>query len=265
MSRKISIDDLLNIMEKLRDPQKGCAWELEQTFESIIPYTIEEAYELQDAIENGTWQDILEELGDSLLQIIFYCQIAKEKGWFDFDKVVTQLHDKLNRRNPQIFSPQECTSSQQQNIWQKLKAKERQEKYKEHNTVLSAIPRNLPGLSRAQKLQERAAAVGFDWPHIHFVLDKIQEEIKEFEHSLVECEQEEVKEELGDILFACANLARHIKSDAESIMRQANAKFERRFNAIEAKVRQSNKPWENFSLEELDAFWDEVKATESEI
>ncbi|MBI2790842.1 MAG: nucleoside triphosphate pyrophosphohydrolase [Gammaproteobacteria bacterium] len=261
MSTKNPMQALLEMMANLRS-ENGCPWDRAQTFESIVPHTLEEAYEVQDAIENGTPEDIKSEVGDLLLQILFYCQMGKEKGWFDFEAVARQLQDKLIKRHPHVFQDHAMKTEDHHDLWESLKEKERQEKHQDKNFVLTGVALNLPALSRAQKLQERAARVGFDWPHIQFVLDKIQEEIKEFEHSYKENEIEEAKEELGDILFVCANLARHLKTDAESILRKANQKFERRFNGVESKVVSSDKPWDAFTLEELDRFWDEVKEEE---
>ncbi len=263
MSKPTTMEDLLDLMAKLRDPKQGCPWDLEQTFATIVPHTIEEAYEVQDAIENGTPTDIAQELGDLLFQIVFYCQLGKEKGWFDFATISAALKDKLVRRHPHVFSDSKVTSSgEQQDLWKSYKAQERQEKLKANNHVLANVPINLPALTRAQKLQDRAAQVGFDWPHIDFVIAKVREEIDEFAHDVKAGNIPESLEELGDILFVCANLARHLKSDAETIVRKANTKFERRFNQVEDKVIASGKPWDDYTLEELDRFWDEVKMGE---
>ncbi len=265
MSHQIKLDELLAIMAKLRDPEKGCPWDKAQTLESIVPHTIEEAYEVSDAIESGKPEDIKSELADLLLQIVFYCQIGKEKGMFDFASVVAELKEKLIRRHPHIFSDTVVEGSEHHNLWESLKEKERQEKLQSGNTVLADVAKHLPALSRAQKLQARAARVGFDWPHIQFVLDKIQEEVKEFEEAYASNNIEAAKEELGDILFVCANLARHIKSDAETILRTANKKFERRFNGVEERVIASGRAWDSYSLDELDHYWNQVKEHEKAI
>ncbi|MBS0287661.1 MAG: nucleoside triphosphate pyrophosphohydrolase [Proteobacteria bacterium] len=259
-NKNATIDELLSIMATLRDPVKGCPWDKKQTMATIVPHTIEEAYEVADAIENGTTEDIKSELADLLLQIIYYCQIGKEEGKFDFADIVNELKDKLIRRHPHIFNNENVPAQEHSVLWEAIKEKERQQK--PQNTVLSGIAHNLPALLRAQKLQARAATVGFDWPHITFVLDKIHEEIEEFKESYAQGDFEATQEELGDVLFVCANLARHVKSDAETILRKANGKFERRFSGVEQRVVKSGKPWQDFSLEELDAFWDEVKAQE---
>lgn len=257
------INQLLEIMSKLRDPIKGCPWDLEQTFETIVPHTLEEAYEVADAIENKKPADIQTELGDLLLQIIFYCQLGKEKRWFDFNDVVKGLIDKLIQRHPHVFSDNKIQSAKEQHShWESLKEKERQKTLQHENSILADVPKNLPALSRAQKLQNRAARVGFDWQNIHSVLDKVQEEIKEFEEAFEEKNMLHAEEELGDILFVCANLARHLQSDAEMILRRANAKFERRFSGIEMIVKHSGKKWQDFTLGELEALWQYVKKDE---
>lgn len=257
------INQLLEIMSKLRDPVKGCPWDLEQTFETIVPHTLEEAYEVADAIENKQPADIKAELGDLLLQIVFYCQLANEKGWFDFSDVVKGLTDKLIQRHPHVFSDEKIQSAKEQhNHWESYKEKERQRRLQKENSVLADVPKNFPALSRAQKLQNRAARVGFDWLNVHSVLDKVQEEIKEFEEAFEEKNMPHAEEELGDILFVCANLARHLQSDAETILRRANAKFERRFRGIEVIVNHSGKKWQDFTLGELEALWQQVKRDE---
>ncbi|MGD9592696.1 MAG: nucleoside triphosphate pyrophosphohydrolase [Candidatus Berkiella sp.] len=260
MTQKNEMDNLLSIMAKLRDKEHGCPWDKKQTLSSIVPHTIEEAYEVADAIEKGEPQAIKSELADLLLQIVFYCQIAKEDGLFDFSSVVSELQEKLIRRHPHIFGDQKVKAHEHHELWETIKEKER--KANSQDTVLSGVAKSLPALLRAQKLQARAARVGFDWPHIDFVIDKIHEEIEEFKVSYQENDLKASQEELGDILFVCANLARHIQSDAESILRAANQKFERRFGGVEQKVRLSGKPWDAFSLAQLDAFWDEVKEQE---
>lgn len=260
-----SVDDLLEIMALLRDPQKGCPWDLKQTLQTIVPHTIEEAYEVADAIESGNVTDIMVEIGDLLLQIVFYCQIAKENNWFNFFDVVDKLKNKLVERHPHVFSQRmELSAQEHKQLWNDLKAQERQKKLGEKNRVLADVPRNLPALTRAQKLQARAAQVGFDWPHLNAVLDKLKEEVDELSDSCVAADPVEMQAELGDILFVCANIARHLQWDAEMIMRQANQKFEKRFNAVEEKVVRSGENWQNFSLAQLEEFWQQVKAQEKQ-
>lgn len=252
------LSQLLEMMALLRDPIHGCPWSVAQTFSTIVPHTLEETYEVIDAIENKSPSEIRIELGDLLLQIIYYCQMGKEKGWFDFNDVVNTLCEKIKQRHPHVFAGEKTQAGELHNHWEMLKEKERQLVQQEAK-VLSDVPSNLPALSRAQKLQNRAARVGFDWPHIRLVLEKVQEEIAEFEEAYFEKDNLAAKEELGDILFACANLARHLNSDAEAILRQANTKFEKRFNAVEKIVNHSGKDWHSFSLEELERFWQQVK------
>ncbi len=259
-NKKVSMEELLTIMATLRDPEKGCPWDKKQTLASIVPHTIEEAYEVADAIESGDTKAIKSELADLLLQIIFYCQIGSESGLFDFASVVDELKEKIVRRHPHIFANEKVEDHEHRALWEAIKEKERIDK--SEKGVLSGVAHSLPALLRAQKLQARAARVGFDWPHIDFVLDKMHEEIEEFKVSYKENDFEATQEELGDILFVAVNLARHVKSDAETILRTANKKFERRFGGVEQKVLASGKPWDAFTLKDLDGFWDEVKAQE---
>jgi len=258
------IHELLEIMAKLRHPEEGCPWDLKQTFASIVPHTLEEAYELADAIEKGDYQELKAELGDLLFQILFYCQIANEQALFDMQEVMEHLKNKLISRHPHLFGDVKVKDEKAvKQLWANIKAQERQKKYQDDNRILAAIPLNLPGLSRAQKLQQRAAEVGFDWPNLTPVLEKLREEVAELEVSCTQNDKAAIKEELGDILFVCANIARHLQSDAEAIMRDANTKFESRFNYIEQNVRESGKGWEDFSLEEMEVFWQMAKKIKS--
>jgi ATP diphosphatase len=216
------LTELLAIMARLRDPKEGCEWDLKQSFASIVPHTLEEAYEVADTIERKALSELPAELGDLLYQIIFYCQIAKEQQLFDFNDVTKLLKEKLIRRHPEIFA------DAKHNHWDALKRAENP-----HQGLLSSIPTHLPALSQAQKQQNRAATVGFDWPSITPVIAKLQEEITEFEEAYAAGDQSAINEELGDILFVCANLARHAKLDAEQVLRQANRKFARRFGGVE--------------------------------
>ncbi len=255
-----NINALLAIMATLRSPDKGCPWDRAQTLQSIVPHTIEEAYEVADAIEKGNPQEIKSEVADLLLQVVFYCQIAKEQGLFDFAEVVDALKEKLIRRHPHIFG--DAQVEDHHSLWESIKEEERKQKSADH-AVLADVAVSLPALLRAQKLQARAARVGFDWPHINYVLDKVHEEIEEFKQSFKDNDLNATQEELGDILFVCANLARHIKSDAETILRKANQKFERRFGGVEQKVLASGRAWDKFTLAELEAFWQAVKQAEN--
>ncbi len=254
------LEELLLIMARLRDPKSGCPWDLAQTFESIVPHTLEEAYEVAYAIEKGDYRELQGELGDVLLQILFYCQIAQEQEKFNMHAVMVGLKEKLISRHPHLFGQVVVKdAAEQHQLWQSIKANERKEKLQENNRVLADIPLNLPGLSRAQKLQQRAAEVGFDWPNLEPVLHKLREEVAELEESCRENETEAIKEELGDILFVCANIARHMNTDAEAVMRKANAKFEKRFNFIEDAVQKSGKAWDEFTLEDLEVWWQAAK------
>lgn len=258
------LTELLAIMARLRHPEEGCPWDLKQTFASIVPHTLEEAYELADAIEKEDYQELKAELGDVLLQILFYCQMAKEQALFDIQEVMEHLKHKLISRHPHLFGEEKVKDEKElKQLWASIKATERQAKYQGNNRILAGVPLNLPGLSRAQKLQQRAAEVGFDWPNLRPVLEKLREEVAELEVSCTQNDKEAIEEELGDILFVCANIARHIQADAEAIMRKANAKFESRFNFIEQNVKESDKAWADFSLEEMEAFWQIAKKIEN--
>lgn len=246
------LEDLLEIMAKLRSSE-GCDWDRQQTFVTIVPHTIEEAYEVADAIERNQLNELPSELGDLFHQILFYSQMAKEQGLFDLYDVLLSLKEKLLRRHPHIFNGEEPQS------WEEIKKQE-----KPSATLLSDVPMNFPALSSAQKLQKKAATVGFDWPDVHPVIAKLHEEITEFEEAFASGNKSAMQEELGDILFVCANLARHAKLDAEQTLRLANEKFKRRFNGVEQQVKTSSKPWDAHSLEELENYWQRVKKTERE-
>lgn len=246
------LQDLLNIMAKLRS-NEGCAWDRAQTFATIVPHTIEEAYEVADVIERNQLTELPGELGDLFHQILFYSQMAKEQGMFDLYDVLLSLKDKLLRRHPHVFNGEEYQT------WDELKKLEKKEN---QDGLLSDILMNLPALSSAQKLQRKAATVGFDWPNVHPVIAKLHEEITEFEEAFASGDKAAMQEELGDILFVCANLARHAKIDAEQTLRLANEKFKRRFNGVEQQVKTSNKPWDAHSLGELEDYWQRVKKSE---
>jgi len=246
------ITKLRDIMRVLRDPQKGCPWDIEQTFESIAPYTIEEAYEVADAIERQNWQDLRSELGDLLLQVIFQAQIAEDQGLFTFDDVAQTISQKMIDRHSHVFGDESRnkTADQQTRDWEAVKAQERAAR--NETGVLSGVAVGLPALLRALKLQNRAARVGFDWPSTAQVLDKITEEAEE----LLEAAPDKQEEELGDLLFVMANLARHLKIDPEAALRRANAKFIRRFEYIETQLGDA---LIDASLEEMDQLWDKAK------
>jgi ATP diphosphatase len=259
-----SLADLLRVMQRLRDPERGCPWDLDQDFASIVPSTLEEAYELASAIEHGDYPHVSEELGDLLFQVVFYARLGEERGYFDFAQIVHTLVDKLVRRHPHVFADGEIEGvveaatpvNEVKETWEAIKRQERHER--SQTTILADIPTALPSLSRAQKVQKRAATAGFDWPEISGVLDKCQEELLELrEASGQGLDRQE--EELGDLLFSCVNLARHIGVDAEAALRRATQKFESRFNAIEQRVADAGNRLEEMDLKALDKLWDSVK------
>lgn len=252
---------LVEIMARLRDPNGGCPWDLEQTFATIAPYTVEEAYEVADAIERGDLSDLKEELGDLLLQVVFHSRMAQEQGAFDIDDVATAISDKMIRRHPHVFGDHAYENlSAQVEGWEALKAQERQAKAK--HGVLDDVPTGLPALTRAVKLTKRAARVGFDWPTAAEVLEKLREETEEIAVEIEAGDMAKAREELGDILFVCANLARKLDVDPEDALRATNAKFTRRFAFIEAELAQRGKTPDQSDLAEMDALWNDAKAAE---
>ena len=253
---------LLEIMARLRDPDTGCPWDVEQTFATIAPYTIEEAYEVADAIEREAWDELKGELGDLLFQSVFHAQMAAEAGHFDFHDVANAMSDKMVARHPHVFGDDSNAKSaeQQTRDWETVKAAERAAKGTQG--ALDDVAIGLPALLRAVKLQKRAARVGFDWPETTQVLDKIIEESRELVEARDTLGQSEIEEEFGDLLFVMANLARHLKVDPEAALRAANAKFLRRFKGVEARLAEMGKHPEDSTLSEMDALWDAVKAAE---
>ena len=253
---------LLEIMARLRDPETGCPWDLEQSFETIAPYTIEEAYEVADAIERQAWGELEGELGDLLLQVVYHAQIGAEAGHFDFGSVTKAVADKMVARHPHVFGTEsrDKSADQQTVDWERIKAAERAAKAE--TGVLDGVAVGLPALLRALKLQKRAARVGFDWPSTTEVLDKIVEEARELVEAKDSLTQEEVAEEMGDLLFVMANLARHLGVDPEAALRAANAKFTRRFASIEVALAQDGRRPEDSDLAEMDALWNAAKAAE---
>lgn len=255
---------LLDVMQRLRDPQTGCPWDLKQTMTSLIPYTIEEAYEVAAAITEGEPQAIKDELGDLLFQVVFYSQLAREQQQFNFDEIAAHAAEKLIRRHPHVFG--DSTSQTDEEIkaqWEQIKAEERAEK-QGVDSVFHGIPDNLPSILMAQKLQKRAANVGFDWPTIQPVLAKIREEIAEVEAELEknQCDQSALEAEIGDVLFAVVNLARHAQVNPEHALRRTNLKFKQRFQAIEQRLAALQQQPEQLSLDELEAHWQAVKIEE---
>ena len=256
------MERLREIMRRLRDPQNGCPWDIEQDFSTIAPYTIEEAYEVADAIEREAWGELKGELGDLLFQSVFHAQMAEERGLFSFEDVADTMSDKMVARHPHVFGDEtrDKSADQQTRDWETIKAAERAAKAQAG--VLDGVAVGLPALLRAVKLQNRAARVGFDWPETTQVLDKIQEEALELVEAKESLTQDEVREEFGDLLFVMANLARHLKVEPEEALRHANAKFERRFAGIEQRLSDAGRTPQDASLDEMDALWDEVKADE---
>ena len=258
---------LLEVMARLRTPANGCPWDLEQSYATIVPYTIEEAYEVADAIEREDFGALKAELGDLLFQVVFYAQMAKEDGRFDFNSVAHVSADKMERRHPHVFGTAKIDTAAAQTIaWEAQKARERAQigvTEAKPVSVLDDVAKALPALTRAEKLQKRAAREGFDWPDTVLVLAKIQEEIAELQHEItVKAPQERLLDELGDLLFACANLARKLDVDPETALRSTNAKFERRFRRIEDWLAEAGKTPGQSTLDEMDALWNRAKAEE---
>lgn len=265
------IQNLIAIMVALRTPETGCPWDLEQSFETIAPYTIEEAYEVIDAIERGDMVDLKDELGDLLLQVVFHARIAEEAQLFAFPDVVEAITKKLIRRHPHVFGDMSAHSPKQvKTLWDDIKAQEKADRRaarkaagyvdsEPSTSVLAGVPEALPALTRAEKIQSKASKVGFDWNDPLVVLDKIEEETVEIKDAIASGSKAEITEEIGDLLFAVVNLARHLKVDPEQALRLANNKFTKRFNYIEADLEAKNKPIKNATLDEMEALWQEAK------
>jgi len=252
------IEKLLEIMNRLRDPDDGCPWDLEQDFSTIAPYTIEEAYEVADAIRREDLAALQDELGDLLFQVVFYARMAKEAGAFDFSDIVGGICDKLLRRHPHVFgSDAERAAGLREGSWERIKAEERSAG--EEQGALAGVAKALPALKRAQKLGERAAGVGFDWPDRDGVREKIAEELEELEEAVGTRDPAQVEEEFGDLLFAVVNLARHLDVDAEKALTGANFKFEQRFGEMERSIRESGRRFRDHNLESLDQEWRAAK------
>lgn len=254
------IATLLAIMQALRTPETGCPWDLQQDFASIAPYTLEEAYEVLDAIERGEMDDLRDELGDLLLQVVYHAQMAMEADHFEFADVVEAITTKMVRRHPHVFGdPAARAAGVETGFWERAKDAERQGTKKQRKRVLDDIPAALPALTRALKLQKRAARVGFDWPDVSQVLDKIIEEAQELTEARDHLPVEKQTEEFGDMLFVMVNLGRHLGLDAEDALRKANAKFTRRFNYIEDKLKTQGSSVEEADLEKMDTIWNEIR------
>jgi len=250
---------LLEIMRALRDPENGCPWDIEQNFNTIAPYTIEEAYEVADAIERENWDDLKNELGDLLLQTVYHTQMAEEEDRFNFNDVVNQISEKMIQRHPHVFGNENRnkTASQQVKDWESIKAEERLKK--NQAGILDDVALNLPALVRSLKLQKRAARVGFDWPNISQVLDKIDEETKELIEAKKTEPQERISEEFGDLMFSIVNLGRHLKVDPEEALKQTNRKFINRFKFVEESIQSQGKKIQDTSLEEMEGLWQQAK------
>ena len=255
---------ILNVMAALRHPETGCPWDLQQDFKSIAPYTLEEAYEVTDAIERDDMDDLKDELGDLLLQVVFHARLAEEAGLFNFDDVANAIADKMIRRHPHVFGDgQADTADAVRKSWEEIKAEEKAAKGKEANdSLMNDIPVTLPGLSRAIKIQNRAAKIRFDWPDIEPVFDKLDEEVAEIREAVASGSQDAIEDEVGDLLFVVANIARHLKVDPEQAVRRTNGKFMARFKHVETLAAQSGRA--DLTLEELEAFWQLAKKAEKD-
>ena len=260
-----AVRQLLEIMSRLRDPEHGCPWDLRQTYSTIVPYTLEEAYEVADAIQRDDMHELRDELGDLLFQVVFYSQIAMEEGHFDFNQVAQSICEKMLRRHPHVFSDAEYRSDEElRQAWEHAKAQERELRCStERTSLLDGIARALPALIRAEKLQKRAADVGFDWPDEKGVLEKVHEELDEVQTELGHGNTSRLQDELGDLLFSIVNLVRQLGLNAEQTMSRANEKFERRFRAMEAAFEQRGRhKLDRLSPEEWDQAWEVVKSEE---
>ena len=257
------ITKLLDIMRRLRDPQSGCPWDIQQNFHTIAPYTVEEAYEVADAIERNDMKELPQELGDLLFQVVFHAQMAEEQGLFQFDDVVAAINDKLIRRHPHVFGDADVRTAEEQTLaWEEHKARERQQN--QYQSVLDGVAKTLPGLTRAAKLQKRAAKMGFDWNKIEPIFDKLNEEVDELKAELAKnAAWERIEEELGDMLFTVVNIARHTGIDPELAMRRANTKFETRFKHMEAAIKAAGESLGDLSIERLEYYWQKAKQEEA--
>ncbi len=266
MNEPYTINDLLRVMARLRDPQSGCPWDLAQDFRSIVPSTLEECYELAQAIEDEDYPHVAEELGDVLFQVVFYAQLGAERELFAFESIVDTLVRKLVRRHPHVFDGGDIDGpgvsgripeAEVKRQWEAIKREERRER--DHDGHLDDVPLALPALSRAQKLQKRAAGFGFDWPATDAVLAKVEEELAELRQAIAAGNEAETGEELGDLMFTCVNLARHLGWDSEAALRQASAKFEKRVRGMESLARQKDRSLDDMTETELDVLWRQVK------
>jgi ATP diphosphatase len=264
VEKRHNLADLLAIMARLRDPERGCPWDLQQDFSTIAPYTIEEAYEVADAIDRKDWHDLRDELGDLLLQVVFHAQMAKEQGLFDFDDVAHAISEKMLRRHPHVFGDASYADvEEQKRAWEDIKAAERAAKGAQEDSVLAGVSRGQPEWQRALKLQQRAATVGFDWPDHRPVIGKLHEELAEVAAEFdAGADPARLEDEIGDVLFVAVNLARHAKVDFARALKHANAKFERRFRRMEQMAAEQGKALSGAALAEQEALWQRAKAEE---
>ncbi len=258
------IDELLEVMERLRDPQSGCPWDIRQTFQTIAPYTVEEAYEVADAIERGDNESLCDELGDLLLQVVFHAQIARDLDLFDFDDVVDAITGKMIRRHPHVFGDLKFASEKEQKAhWESVKASERADKAPaDAPSALDGVATALPALMRAEKIQKRAARVGLDWSNLQSVIEKLEEESQELQQAIEQGQADAIEDELGDVLYTVVNIARHAGVDAEQALKKATGKFDRRFRQVEAQAMDEGCELSELSAEMLDRYWDRAKLTE---
>jgi len=260
-SKEASIERLIAIMARLRDPEIGCPWDIEQTFRSIASYTIEEAHEVAEAIERNDMADLKDELGDLLFQVVFHARMAEEQAAFAFDDVADAISDKLIRRHPHVFGNETFESSEAQTeSWERIKAEERAAKGEQDASAMAGVSKGLPALRRAVKLQKRAARVGFDWPTIDPVFSKLREEATELEQAIAANDHDNMEEEVGDLLFVLANLARHLNVDPGAALRRSNQKFEQRFRAMESLAAERGLDLDSLSLAEQDRLYNVIKA-----
>lgn len=264
MSEVTKMQEILEIMRRLRDPKNGCPWDLEQTFDSIVPHTIEEAYEVADCIERQALKELPDELGDLLFQVVFYAELGREQGRFDFDDIVAALGRKLTERHPHVFGDAPPgDAAEQARRWEAHKARERTAMYPDQtSSELDGVPVGLPALTRAKKLQQRAARVGFDWPDSTGVKAKVVEEFNEVEAAIAHGSKSEIEEEMGDLLFACVNWIRHMGLEPEAALRGANRKFEQRFHFIESALADEGTSVGDASLSRIDELWESAKSVE---
>ncbi|MEM7661545.1 MAG: nucleoside triphosphate pyrophosphohydrolase [Pseudomonadota bacterium] len=265
LEKSSELETLIEIMRRLRDPATGCPWDVEQDFSTIAPYTIEEAYEVLDAIQKGDMEELREELGDLLLQVVFHSQMATEAGHFSVHDVARTINDKMIRRHPHVFEGSDGRDSDAQTIaWEEQKAEERAAKRTSSDTTsaLDGVALALPALLRAEKLQKRAARTGFDWATPEPIFEKLEEEVAELKTAMAEGDADSIEDELGDILFVCANLARRLDVDPEAALRRTNQKFDRRFRSMEALAEKEGKDFSALSLDEQESYWQSVKRDE---